>query len=189
MRLVLILISGVSLMSAGCSTLHQVESGQKEHWMADAQDDLVGRDATVITRDGRGFEGKITEMNSDSLRLREERRDSLLAIEVNHVSSIRQPRKVWPAIGGFFAGALAGAVIGGSIASSQEEPRAEVLGFNTVAAGIGGAAIGALIGCVAGASILGLATAVTDYHIIYTPPPGVPVPLSPAIPDSTSKGR
>ncbi len=189
MKMALVLLSGIFIMSEGCSTLHQVELGQKERWIADAQNDLLGRDATVVTRDGRGSEGQITHLNSDSLWVREEKGGSIRAFEVDQVSSIRQPKHVWPVVGGFFAGGLAGAFIGGSIAAAAEEPRLEVLGFNTVAEGIGGAAIGTLIGCVAGASILGLATSVTDYQIIYSPPRSAPVRPAQTVPDTTWLGK
>jgi hypothetical protein len=165
MKTATLLLTGMLSVYVGCSTMRQVDSDQKEKWLSHAQDDLLGRDATVVTRDGLGAEGQIILLNSDSLRVLEEKGGSVRAFEMNQVSLIRQPRNAWPAVGGFLIGFLVGGLLGGAIGTDEAVHADNV--DEGVSAFVWSPIIGGVVGGVVGSTILGLATSVTDYRIIY----------------------
>jgi len=156
------------MIACGCSTMHQVDIDQPDQWMNGAQHNLLNREATVITADGSALEGKIIKLNSDSLLVQLEQDNTLVARRLDGIRSIKQARSVFPAIGGLLGGAIVGAFVGASIGTSSEPPRADMLGFNTVASGLDGIIIGGLVGGVGGMVGLGLATSVDDYQFIQS---------------------
>src|SRR5512143_2500938 len=103
-------------MAAGCSTTKEVQLGNPNQWMTRAQGDLLNEDATVIMTDGRALEGTIVSLNADSVSVKGEHDLMLQARPLDHVSAIRQPGSVWPAIGGILGGAVVGALLGGMLA-------------------------------------------------------------------------
>ena len=187
--------SSVLILCGGCASLQQVELGKKDQWIAGAQADLLNKDATVITVDGRTQEGKIILLDSDSLSLQDESSIAPLSFSIGRVSAIRPSRNTGAPIGGFWGGLVIGAAVGGAIGAVQEtsEPNPWVFGLdvaleksvNTTSYGV----IGAIIGSVSMGMILGLATAVTDYQIIHSPLRNVSGRTTPVIPDSARTGN
>ena len=177
------------MIAYGCSTMHQVDVDQPEQWMADAQHNLLNRDATVMTTDGRAIEGKIIKLNPDSLLLQLEVDNAVVAHRLDHVGSIKQPRSVFAVIGGLRGGTIVGALVGGSIGFSSEPPRTDALGFNTVASGLDGMVIGGLVGGVGGMVGLGLATSVDDYQFNRSLPRKTLSGSGPTAPDSLRKAK
>ena len=195
MKTTMILVSSVLMLCTGCASLQRVELGQKEEWIAGARKDLLAREATVITREGRTHEGKIVQMNTDSLWLQTEMCTSPLAFGLDRVSSIQPSRNAGPAIAGALAGVLLGGAIGAGIGeeAAPDRVKGDFTGFGA-AMGKGlsaaaGATVGAVIGGVSLAAIFGLATSVADYHISYSPPPKPAAHPIPSLPDSTRKGN
>ncbi|MBP1649600.1 MAG: hypothetical protein H6Q30_3045 [Bacteroidetes bacterium] len=190
MKSVTILLTGMVIILTGCSSLHQVDLGEKEKWMPAAQEDLMGEEATVTTMDGHGFEGKVVRLNTDSLWLKEESSISPIAVHLNRVSSIRPSRNVGAPLGGFLGGALVGGLIGGAIGANKETeyPDLYSLGMERVGNAVGYGMIGAAVGAIVFGVTLGLATSVTDYRIIQAQSPANPRQAAPTSPDST-RGR
>jgi hypothetical protein len=176
-------------MAAGCSTTQQVQLSDRDPWMAKAQGDLLNKDAKVILTDGSTIEGTIVGMNADSLSVKGAHDGKPYTEPLDRVSSIGRSPSVWPAIGGVFGGALVGTFIGAGISMGAESPRIEMLGLNTITAGVGGAAIGALLGAVAGGVGLGLATSVTDYTFLPAPSRKTPTGPASGLPDSLRTGK
>ncbi len=169
MKTMVLLSFWMLLCVSGCSVLHQVDLDQRDQWLAGAQKDLLGNDARVVTTDGKMLEGKIVRLTVDSVWVQAEPDNTETGNALIRVSLIQQPRQVFPAIGGLLGGALVGAIVGTGFGTASEPPRADMLGFNTVASGLNGMMIGAMVGGVAGVVGLGLATAADDYQIIRVP--------------------
>ena len=195
MKTTMILVSSVLMLCTGCASLQRVELGQKEEWIAVAQKDLLAREATVTTREGRTHEGKIVQLNTDSLWLQPELCTSPLAIGLDRVSSIRPSRNSGPPVVGVVAGVLLGGAIGAGIGenAAPDRVKGDFMGLGAaMGKGISaaaGAAVGAAIGGVSLGAILGLATSVTDYRISYSPPPKTSAHPAPPPPDSARTGK
>jgi hypothetical protein len=187
MKRILILLSGMATLLTGCSTVKQVELGEKERWIAGAQSDLLGSYATVQTTDGRAGAGDIFKLSSDSLCMRDEGSGTVLAVELDHVSVIRQPTNAWPAVGGFVLGFLVGGLVGGAIGTDEAIHADDV--ESGVDAFVWTPVIGGVIGGVAGAAILGSVTSSTSYQILYTPPRKPPTQPDAAKLDTTQQRK
>jgi hypothetical protein len=183
------------MLCTGCASLQRVELGQKEEWIAVAQKDLLAREATVTTREGRTHEGKIVQLNADSLWLQPELCTSPLAIGLDRVSSIQPSRNSGPPKVGVVAGVLLGGAIGAGIGenAAPDRVKGDFMGLGAaMGKGIStaaGAVVGAAIGGVSLGAILGLATAVTDYHISYSPPTGTTAQPAPPLHGSAQTGK
>jgi len=195
MKPALILLSVISILCTGCASVEQVELRQKEQWVPKAQMQLLKKDATVNMWDGRTCEGNVIRLDTDSLCLVTESKPDYVALPLDRVSSIQPWRNAGAPIAGFLGGLLVGGAAGAAIGASQvdDPPNPYVLGLNTVMEKAAAATVyvlyGALIGSVALGTIVGVATAVTDYRIIYSPPPKPAAQPIPSMPDSARKGN
>jgi hypothetical protein len=193
MKTTMTALSFVLMLCTGCASLQRVELSQKEEWIAVAKKDLLAREATVTTREGRTHEGKIVQLNTDSLWLQPELCTSPLAIGLDRVSSIQPSRNSGAPIVGAVAGILLGGAIGAGIGENAAPDRVEGdfigigaamgKGISTVA----GATLGAVVGGVSFGAILGLATSVVDYNVIYNPPRKTTVQPNSTEPGSNGK--
>ncbi len=179
---VLILCSGL-IVFTGCSSVHQVGVSENEGWIQEAQNDLLDKDATVTTWQGRVHNGKILQVNGDSLVMQEVDSSVALAIPLHDVNTIRPSRNVLPPIFGFGAGLVAGAAIGAGVGGSM--PRRTAGEFAPIAGGF----YGAVVGGFAGSVILGLATSVTDYQFADSATHKTQGPSEAAPLDSTSQAK
>jgi hypothetical protein len=195
MKTALILLFVITIMCTGCASVEQVELRQKDQWVPKAQMQLLNKDVTVNMRDGRTYDGNVLRLDTDSLCLVLESNPRFVALPLERVSLIQPSRNAGPPIAGFLGGLLVGGAAGAAIGASQvdDPPNPYVMGLNTVmektAAAAGGGLYGALIGSVALGTIVGAATAVTDYRIIYNPSPATAAEPTPPPPDSSRRGK
>jgi hypothetical protein len=195
MKTTMMVLSFVLMLCTGCASLQRVELGQKEEWIAVARKDLVASEATVTTREGRTHEGKIVQLNADSLWLQPELCTSPIAFGLDRVSSIQPSRNSGAPVVGVVAGILLGGAIGAGIGENAAPDRVEgdLLGIGAaMGKGIStaaGAAVGAAIGGVSLGAILGYCTSVTDYYISYSPPPRTAAQPAPPLPGSARTGK
>lgn len=186
----LLLSAGIAYVLMGCAVTHEVDLNQRAKWIFAAQRDLLSREVTVRTVDGRTESGKLISLYSGSLLLRKDSPGPLLSIPLDSTKLIQPERNVGTPLLGFLGGAVAGIFIGslvGAGSSGQENPATAHDWFVPKAAD--GAFAGALIGGIAFATVAGLTTAVTDYQITSSQPHKSNGQVRHAVPDSSPEGK
>jgi hypothetical protein len=151
------------LLIPGCTSTHVVDSNQPEQWILPAQNTLLGEEVVMRTVDGRGYDGKLTLLSADSVKLENDEGGELVAEEMHKVAFVGEPSNVAPPILCGIGGALLGGLIGGAV--SPEEPELSSGGLNTVESSVTGALLGVAIGGAAGALIGGFASQADQYEI------------------------
>jgi hypothetical protein len=188
----LLLIGGVAFFFMGCAVTHQVDLNEQGKWINGAQRDLLSRQVTVRTVDGRTESGKLIALYSGSLLLRKDSPSPLLSIPLDSVKLIQPARNVGTPLAGFFGGVLVGGFIGalvGAGSSGQENPATMDEWLVPLEKTADGALTGALLGGITLASVAGLTSAVTDYEITSSQPRKATGQVRPAAPDSLHKAR
>ncbi len=158
------------LLGEGCADLHQVDAERPDSWISKAQDKLGNHRVTVSMTDGMDLEGKLIQLNADSLSVLNEKDSSATIIPLTAVLMIRSSRNVLAPIGGFLGGAAAGALIGGKLAAESVKPQNGPTIFSPrLFAGIKGGIYGGCIGAIVGGMIVSGLTAADDYRLISKP--------------------
>jgi hypothetical protein len=133
----------IMTIMCGCSQTHSVSRGEPYMWLPEARRDLVQKEATVTTTNGRSLHGTVVALSEDSVLVRDGATET--AMSLLSVTSIGTPGSMIAPVLGVLGGAALGGAIGYATAG-EGPPYAILHGVGeTIAGGFFGGFVGGLL--------------------------------------------